>query len=124
MNSRQQLKIAKDLYKKSLVTGSLNNQKISVILKNLVSQKPQGLIGILKAYKKLVESKLNSETLLVETPTPITGSKKTIEIFKKSTGAKNIKVLINPNLVFGAKITSGDWVWENTLLTKLKQLTM
>lgn len=124
MNTRQKIKTAKDLLKKSLSGGSVDSQKVTAVLKNLASSKPQGLIGILKVYKRLIESKIAGETLTIESPAPITTLKKFEKELLNKTGAKKTQYKTNPNLVFGARITSGDWVWENTLETKLKQLTI
>lgn len=124
MNTRQKTKIAKDLLKKSLTNGLVDSQKVTTILKNLAGSKPQGIIGILKTYKRLVESKIASQTLIIESPTSIGNLKKVGGELTKKTGAKRIVYKINPNLVFGAKITKGDWVWEDSLDTKLKQLTI
>ena len=39
------------------------------------------------------------------------------------TKAKRIKYKINPKLIFGLRITHGDFVYDATLDSKLKQLT-
>lgn len=124
MNTRQKTKIAKDLFKKSLSHDSVDSKKASALLKNLVSSKPQGLIGILKVYKRLIESKIAEETLTIESSTPTSTLKKFEKELMSKTGAKKTKYIISPNLIFGAKITNGDWVWEDTLATKLQQLTI
>lgn len=124
MNTRQKTKIAKNLFKKSLNHGLVDPKRVSVVLKNLTASRPQGLVGILKVYKRLIESKIAGETLVIESPAPTN----TLEKFRKDllnkTAAKKIVYIVNPDLVFGAKITNGDWVWEDTLETKLQQLTI
>lgn len=124
MNTRQKTKIAKDLLKKSLTANLVDPRKVSAILKNLTASNPQGLIGILKVYKRLIEAKIAGETLTIESPIPINTLKKFEKDLFKKTVAKKVVYIVNPRLVFGAKITSGDWVWENTLATKLQQLTI
>lgn len=122
MNTRQKTKIAKDLYKKSLKNGLVDSKKVSTNLKTLTASKPQGLIGILKVYKRLIESKLDSETLTIESPASSSALKKYEKDLLGKTQAKRVVYKTNPDLVFGARISSGDWVWEDTLETKLKQL--
>lgn len=124
MNTRQKIKIAKDLLKKSLSSGSVDANKVTAVLKNLAASKPQGQVGILKVYKRLIESKIAAETLTIESPASISTLKKFEKELLKKTGAKKTQYIVNPNLVFGARITNGDWVWEDTLETKLKQLTI
>lgn len=122
MNTRQKTKIAKDLLKKSLRDGLVDSKKVSAVLKNLTASKPQGLIGILKVYKRLIVSKIAGETFTIESPAPINTLKKYGKDLLNKTAAKKIVYVVNPDMVFGAKITNGDWVWEDTLATKLKQL--
>lgn len=122
MNTRQKIKTAKDLLKKSLSGGSVDSKKVTAVLKNLAASKPQGIIGILKVYKRLIESKIAGETLTIESPAPTITLKKIAKELMHKTGAKKTQYIANPNLVFGAKITNGDWVWEDTLATKLKQM--
>lgn len=124
MNTRQKTKIAKDLFKKSLTNGLVDSKKVTAILKNLSSAKPQGLIGILKVYKRLIESKIAGETLTIESSAQTITLKKFEKELMNKTGAQKTKYILNPDSVFGAKITIGDWVWEDTLETKLKQLTL
>lgn len=124
MNTRQKTKIAKDMFKKSLTRGSVDSKKVSTILKNVAASNPQGLIAILKVYKRLVESKIAEETLTIESPAPTNILKKFEKELMRKTGAQKTKYILNPDSVFGAKITIGDWVWEDTLETKLKQLTI
>lgn len=124
MNTRQKIKIAKDLFKKSLSGGSVDTKKVTLLVKNLAESKPQGMVGILKVYKRLVESKIAGETLVIESPVGTNLLKKFERELMHKTGAKKTQYIANPNLVFGAKITNGDWVWEDTLETKLKQLTI
>ena len=115
--------LAKMMFKKSLKDGIVNLASVSAVLKEEVSQKPHGLKNILKFYKHLIESKLAREELIVET------AQKTNEITKmekellSKTKAKRIKYKINPKLIFGLRITHGDFVYDATLDSKLKQLT-
>lgn len=122
MNTRQKTKIAKDLFKKSLKNDLIDAKKVSAVLKNLTASKPQGLIGILKVYKRLIASKIAGETLIIESPAPINTLQKFAKDLINKTAAKRIVYIQNPDLVFGAQITQGDWVWEDTLATKLKQM--
>jgi F0F1-type ATP synthase delta subunit len=38
------------------------------------------------------------------------------------TGAARINFIVNPHLTTGARITHGDWVWDETLDSKLEQI--
>lgn len=123
MNTRQKTKIAKNLFKKSLKNSSVDPKKVTAILKSLTASKPQGLIGILKVYKRLIETRIATETLTIESPMAANKLKKLESELLKKTSAKRTVHITNTNLIIGAKITNGDWVWEDTLATKLKQMS-
>ena len=124
MKAKNLEKIAKSLFKKSLNSdGFVDTKKVQVILNTIVSQKPPQLIKILKIYKKLIAAALSHEELVVETAEKLSNQKKFEQNLFDKTGAARISYRINPNIVLGARITHGDWVWDETLQAKLENLT-
>jgi len=124
MKAKNLEKIAKSLFKKSLNSdGFVDTKKVQVILNTIVSQKPPQLIKILKIYKKLIAAALSHEELVVETAEKLSNQKKFEQNLFAKTGAARISYRINPNIVLGARITHGDWVWDETLQAKLENLT-
>lgn len=122
--TKKQAKIAKVLFKKSLDSeGQLAPNRISQIIKALARKKPQGILGILKAYRRLIKSQLKKEGVEVEMAQKVTG-KKFEQLILSKTGARRINFKMNPSVVLGAKITHGDWVWDETLDAKLQQLIL
>ena len=116
--------LAKIMFKKSLKDGLINTASVSAVLKEIASQKPPGLKNILKLYKHLIESKIAREELIVETAQKTKEVEKMEKELLSKTGAKRIKYKINPKLIFGLRITHGDFVYDATLDSKLKQLTL
>lgn len=116
--------ISKSLYKKSLSQGLVDEKKVSLILTQLDKVKPAKLSSILKTYKRLITQKLSREEIIIETNDKITFQKSFIDNLKKNTGASRIINKTNPKIVFGAKIYNGDWIWDETLKSKLKQITL
>jgi len=123
MKGKKIKNLAKIMYKKSLKDGIVNLASVSAVLKEIVSQKPHGLKNILKNYKHLIEAKIASEELIVETAHKTKEVEKMEKELLSKTGAKRIKYKINPKLIFGLRITHGDFVYDATLDSKLKQLT-
>ncbi len=126
MNSRKKYQqLAKLMYKNSLdKNGTVKNSAVLNILETVVAKKPQSLTAILKIYKRLIEKALSWEEAVLESPVAIT--KQTLTQVLSATGAKRIKIKINPSLVFGAKITHGDWIYNSTLdqiLSNLRNLS-
>jgi len=113
---KKQLKIAKVMFKNSLTGGNIDAQKVKKVLKNIKSVK------ILKAYKKLVESKLAKESAIVESAATIKNQKELSREIKAKTGARIVIFRINPKITLGARIVNGDWIWDQTLDAKLSQL--
>ena len=115
--------LAKVMFKKSLKEGVVNSASVSAVLKETISQKPQNLKNILKFYKHLIESKIAREELIVETAQKTKEIEKMEKELLSKTGARRIKYKINPKLIFGLRITHGDFVYDATLDSKLKQLS-
>ncbi|MBI4037847.1 F0F1 ATP synthase subunit delta [Candidatus Curtissbacteria bacterium] len=123
MNNKKLAKIAKNLFKLSLSNGFVDNSKVRNILTHLDKSKQSGKIQILKHYKKQIAEKLTKETVVVEAASQITPGKQFEEAILSKTKAKNIKYEVNPDFVFGAKVTAGDWIFDSTLDAKLRQLS-
>ena len=123
MKGKKIKNLAKIMYKKSLKDGIVNLAGVSAVLKEIVSQKPHGLKNILKSYKHLIEAKIAREELIVETAHKTKEVEKMEKELLSKTKAKRIKYKTNPKMIFGAKIIHGDFVYETTLDSKLKQLT-
>ena len=122
MTGKKQLLIAKILFKKSLTGDTLDTKKVNMIIAGFAKNRPQSLISILRSYKRLVEGKIRSEEIVIETGVKLPSQKLVEKNLMSATGAKRVIYRENPSIVFGAKITNGDWVWDNTLKSKLKQL--
>ena len=123
MRGKKIKNLAKIMFKKSLVDGLINPASVSTVLKEIVSQKPPGLKNVLKLYKHFIEEKIAREELIIETAQKTKEVEKMEKELLSKTEAKRIKYKINPKLIFGLKITHGDFVYDATLDSKLKQLT-
>lgn len=116
------IKKAKALFKASLKNNLIDEVKVRKILKLVASQKRAESLKVLKIYKRLIEQKEAQEKLIIETPTPMAKTDFVRQLVAK-TGAKRIIHKTNPKMIFGAKITSGDWIYDLTLDSQLKQIT-
>lgn len=102
-----------------LENGQVDSKLVRKVVGEVVSQKPYRLSHILKLFRRLVAQKLAWEEVVLETAALPSFNKSD---FLKKTNTKRIVVKINPQIVFGAKIIHGDWVWEETLHSKLEQI--
>lgn len=123
MTSRKKLlKEARILFKTSLTDNFVDENKVKKILKVVSLKKSPRLLKILKKYKRLIEQKTAQEELVIETETGLKQTTLTKKLMAK-TKARRIIYKINPKMIFGAKVSHGDWIWDATLDAKLAQLT-
>lgn len=120
LSKRKIEQLAKVMYKNSFTSVYLDNTKIVKILKTITSSNIRETSKILKNYKRLIEAQASREEIFIESPEKLNLNTEKQIIAK--TGAKKIQYQINPNLVFGAIIKHGDWVWDDTLDSKLGQI--
>jgi len=114
-------KIAKVMYKNSFSGQFIDPKKVKRNLLVIAKEKPQGSTKILTIYKQLLEKTLSQEEIVIESPQKLS-SKDEKELLKK-TGARKIVYKISPVMVFGAKIKTGDWIFENGLDSRIQALT-
>lgn len=119
-NKKKIAAIAKLMYKNSFTDGFLDNKKIMSNVNIITSQKPQGLVNILRLYKRYISQAQSLEELDIESAEVLNSAQEKDLLTK--TGARKINYNLNPKMVFGAKIKHGDWIWNNTLDEKLNQL--
>jgi len=115
--------LAKAMLRESLIDGYVDSAKVKKVLETIMSKKPAGITAILKTYKKLIESLLSKEKVTVKTAIPVFKNKQSERFLLQKTSAKKIEYKIDRHMVFGSKITYGDWVIDGTLQAKLEQLT-
>lgn len=113
--------IAKILFKNSFNNGFLDNKKIMFNLNTISTLKPQGLVNVLRQYKRLIRQALSIEELQIESVDALSIDQEKELLIK--TNAKRINYKLNPKMVFGAKIKHGDWIYEQSLDNKLSQIT-
>lgn len=123
MTGKKELKLAKLLAKKSTTGTTVDAHKVKIVLKELSNQKLSHPTQILKTYKRLISDALRKEEVVVESANKITNLKDFERNLKKKTQAKRIKYITNPQIVAGARIIHGDWIYDATLDAKLEQLT-
>ncbi len=114
-------KVAKVIFKDSLKNGQVDNTLVRTIVAKIIKLKPRGFLKILKAYKKLLETQIAKEEIVIESAIHLDKNQEK-EILAQS-GAKNIHYKTNKNMIFGAKIIHGDWIYDASLDAKLEQFT-
>ena len=116
------IQIAKIMFKNSMSDGYLDTNKTKRMIVEVSAKNPTGLVKILTAYKKYVQRQIESEEVIIESAVPLPNKSMEKELLSK-TGARRIKYQINSQMVTGAKIKHGDWLYDESLSGKLEKLT-
>jgi|SRR3989304_9046985 len=122
-SQKKQILTAKQMFKKSLSEGKVDTGRVHIVLKKMLSQKPAGLLRILRIYKRLIETAITREQLILESAVETANKKLLEKELLKKTGARKVIYKTNSKITFGARITHGDWIYDETLDAKLKSLT-
>lgn len=123
MTKKKQQKLAKLMFKESRNSqGFIDPQKVRQILRKINLQQ-KDVIKILKIYKNLIAVALAKEKVIIETGQKIKFGIKLEKKILAQTGADKVVYKVSPQIVFGARLTHGDWIWDATLDSKLRQLT-
>lgn len=123
MGKKQNFKIAKNMYKLSLTNGLIDEKKVFLILQKLSDEKFPRKVAALKIYKRLLGKKLSWEEIIVEIGTKFATTKDFEKKLLEKTGAAKIRYEIKPEIIFGARLKYGDWVYDETLDAKLSQIS-
>lgn len=123
MTKKKQQVFAKLIFKESLNSqGFIDPQKVRQVLAKISLYK-KDTIKILKIYKRLIQRAQAKEEIIIEAAEKIKLGAKVSKAILIKTGAAKIRYIVNPKIVFGARLTHGDWIWDATLKAKLGQLT-
>lgn len=120
--NKKLIQIAKIMFKNSMSRGYLDTSKAKRIISEVSAKKPAGLAKILTTYKKYLQRQIESEEIVIESAVPLPNKSMEKELLSK-TGARRIKYQINIQMVTGAKIKHGDWLYDESLSGKLNNLT-
>lgn len=125
MSKKSFLKISQKLLQFSLVSGKINNAKVSKSLGYIKSLPKEKAILVLKGYIKLLKSHLPKTTAEVITAIPLSTTQKkqtqnAIGHLKFEIG--NWKFLTDPSLLGGIRVKIGDVIYDNSLSKQLQEV--
>ncbi len=115
-------KLAKKLYTVSILNGEIDRNRVHAIVATVLQSATRNKTTVLKQYKKYIEAFVRTREVIVEVPDGFAIDRKMEQEIMEKTHAKNITVYENAGLIFGVKITHGDWVYDNTLDSQLGKI--
>ena len=118
-------KLVKELTQASLTQGSIDADKVHVVIGLMERLAPSKLVYLLKAYRKQLSVIEKSQQALVESTEELSlKQKEQLESeLSKHTQVRQFLYQIKPDILGGIRITCGDTLLDYSLLYKFESLT-
>ena len=123
--AKESRKLTKQLFQSSLTDGRLDEEKVRIIVKAVIEQKPRMYLGILKEYHRLVRMETAKHHAVIEsavvldTPT----SSLLISDLRSRYGADlTTEFKVVPELLAGIRMKIGSDVFDNSVRERLARL--
>lgn len=116
---------ARELFQMCKTDNVLDENRVRLVVEELIQKKPRGHLQILKFFKRLVKLEIDKNSATVETAVAIdNGLKNSITENVIRLYGKNLRLsfITNPSLIGGMKVKVGSSVYDNTIITRLNEL--
>jgi len=124
--SKEARRMARELFRFSLVDGRLNASRVSGVSERLVAQKPRGYLQILKELTRLVRLELDRRHAIVESASPLdeTSATNIANTLRQNFGSDiTTEFRTSPGLLGGLRIKLGSDVWDGSISSRLATLS-
>ena len=123
--SKEARRLARELFKLSLVNGRLDAGKVAGLSDQLVAEKPRGYVQILREYTRLVRLELDRRHATIDSAYALDSAeseKLRQDIVSRFGDDITIEFRTNPALLGGLRIQVGSDVWDGTVSNRLHLL--
>ncbi len=124
--SREARRLARELFRLSLVDGRLDASRVSDISERLVAQKPRAYLQILKELSRLVRLELDRRHAVIESPALLDEASATniANMLKQNFGSDiTTEFRTSPDLLGGLRVKLGSDVWDGSIRSRLAALS-
>jgi F-type H+-transporting ATPase subunit delta len=124
--SREARRMARELFRFSLVDGRLDASRVAGISERLVAEKPRGYLQILKELSRLVRLELERRHATIESASPLdeTGAINIANTLRQIFGNDiTTEFRTSPALLGGLRIKLGSDVWDGSVSSRLAALS-
>jgi F-type H+-transporting ATPase subunit delta len=124
--SKEARRMARELFRFSLVDGRLNASRVSDISERLVAQKPRAYLQILKELSRLVRLELDRRHAVIESPALLDEASATniANMLKQNFGSDiTTEFRTSPDLLGGLRVKLGSDVWDGSIRSRLAALS-
>jgi len=123
--SKQARRDAKELFRSTLVSGVLDEDRVRNVVGKVIQAKPRGYVGILSHFQRLVKLEVDRRTAKVESAAPLSPEVQADvkgKLGKLYGQGLNISFAQNPSLLGGLRIQVGSNVYDGSVQARLEDL--
>jgi F-type H+-transporting ATPase subunit delta len=124
--SREARRLARELFRLSLVNGRLDSNRLTEISQRLIAEKPRAYLGILKELSRLVRLELERRHAVIESASPLDdASAANIGKTLRTQFGDDIttEFRTSPGLLGGLRVKLGSDVWDGSISSRLNALS-
>ena len=123
--SKQSRRDAKQLFRSCAANGLLDENRARQVVREVISKKPRGYVGILSHFQRLVKLDVERRTARVESATALAPDMQndvTGRLGKIYGAGLNISFAQNPSLIGGLRVKVGSDVYDGSVRARLNEL--
>ena len=120
--SREARRLARELFRLSLVNGRIDANRVSEISKWLIAERPRGYVQTLKEVSRLIRLELDKRHAIIESATPLdaTSADNIAKTLKLKFGDDiTTEFRTSPDLLGGLRVKLGSDVWDGSIANRL-----
>ena len=126
------MKISKDirrlsgkLVRASYVDGTLDRERINLLVQSIIAEKPRSYIRLLENYQRLLRLEIEKRQATIESATELdaeAGRQIVGGLERKYGIGLTTRFVVNPALLGGVRIRVGSDVWDSSVRNRLERL--
>jgi F-type H+-transporting ATPase subunit delta len=124
--SREARRLARELFRLSLVDGRIDAGRVSEIADRILAEKPRGFLHVFKEFSRLVRLELDRRHAVIESASPLDEANTTNianTLKEKFGGDITTEFRTSPGLLGGLRIKLGSDVWDGSISSRLAALS-
>ncbi|HET7237404.1 MAG TPA: F0F1 ATP synthase subunit delta [Terrimicrobiaceae bacterium] len=124
--SREARRLARELFRLSLVDGRLDAGRVSEIADRILAEKPRGFLHVFKEFSRLVRLELDRRHAVIESASPLdeANTANIANTLKEKFGGDiTTEFRTSPGLLGGLRIKLGSDVWDGSISSRLAALS-
>lgn len=125
--SREARRLARELFRLSLVNGRIDANRVSEISKYLIAERPRGYVQTLKEVSRLIRLELDKRHAIIESATPLdaTSADNIAKTLKLKFGDDiTTEFRASPDLLGGLRVKLGSDVWDGSIANRLSEFSL